>query len=221
MLVTADFVFVHIPKTAGTFIQVVLRDSVPVCADWAYAHTPYAELPERWRHLPVMCAIRNPWDWYVSWFHYSLQRGEPRGKRARSAYAAEKQAVWELLQSSGGDFKVAVTRACLGDFDHPLAAAMREQGIDFYTASVQEIVGPAIDRPDLHVLRFERLNRQLVRFLRAHDALTPKLRRAIRRRAPVRTSVHGPYADYYDDELAELVGRRASWLCSRFGYRFE
>ena len=43
----------------------------------------------------------------------------------------------------------------------------------------------------------------------------------IRAGAPVNASDHGPYRDYYDDELRDLVGKACRPLIERFGYRFE
>ena len=51
MLVTEDLVFLHIPKTGGTFIQTVLGkhlrvlDHESVLDDRTWSHTPYSSLP--------------------------------------------------------------------------------------------------------------------------------------------------------------------------------
>ncbi len=128
MLVTDSFVFLHIPKTAGSFIQTVLPDHLPVIkySYRVWTHTSYEELPERWRHLPAFCVVRNPWDWYVSWFCYTMEGRSRRDARLRSPNAdPRKRVVWEHVFRSGrADFKEAVTRACAGGFDHPLAPLM-------------------------------------------------------------------------------------------------
>jgi hypothetical protein len=228
MIVTDRFVFVHIPKTGGTFIQTVIAEHLPVVdhepmiGDATWSHTPYGDLPAEWRSLPAFCVVRNPWDWYVSWFHYQVDRGPRRRPAAEGRDPWGKHAVWTgALRSGEADFKEAVTRACTGAFDHPLAPVMREQGLDFYSARVQEIAGPAVDQPNFTVLRFERLRRQLARYLRRHADPPPELLRAIRREPRKLASEHGPYQDYYDEELRELVGEKTAWLCERFGYRFE
>jgi hypothetical protein len=229
VLVTDNFVFVHIPKTGGTFIQTVLGKHLPVVAyepvtaEPTWSHTPYSTLPARWRGLPAFCVVRNPWDWYVSWFHYQRERGPRRRTRIHGQDPWGKRAVWEgALRSGEANFNEAVTRACTGDFDHPLAPVMREEGIDLYSARVKEIVGAALDRPNFTVLKFERgLRKQLLRYLNTHTEVPRGLAAEIRRGPPMRTSEHGPYADYYDDALRELVGERARWLCERFEYRFR
>ena len=42
----------------------------------------------------------------------------------------------------------------------------------------------------------------------------------IRSAAPLNASERGPYRDYYDDELRDLVGESCRPLIERFGYAF-
>ena len=30
-------------------------------------------IPAEYAHLPAIAFIRNPWDWYVSWYHWETQ----------------------------------------------------------------------------------------------------------------------------------------------------
>jgi hypothetical protein len=113
----------------------------------------------------------------------------------------------ELLRSGQADFTEAVTRAW--DFD----------GSDFYSSSVRRIA--PVDGPSLTVLRFERLRKQLLRYLLMHGDVQQALEAAIRADPPARTSSHGSYQDYYDPELRELVAAKTGWLCERFGYAFD
>jgi hypothetical protein len=216
VLVADSFVFVHIPKTGGSFVRAVISDHLPVIDSPAGKHTPYGDLPVEWQQLPGFYVVRNPWDWYVSWYHYRTRRGPREPPRNPG-----KRALWEgPLKRGEADFKEAVTRACTGSFDDPLAPMFREQDIDLYSARVKTIAGPALERPDFTAIRFERLRMELVRFLREHAEPPAELVAAIGNDPPRRASRHGHYQDYYDDELAELVGLRTRWLCERFRFEF-
>jgi hypothetical protein len=230
VLVTRSFVFVHVPKTGGSFIQAVTAEHLAVVYRSDYTHAPYGDLPEQWRDLPACCVIRNPWDWYVSWFHYAMKSPRKRGARLRSAPIApgreeirrDKRAVWEnLLGSGSASFEEAVTRACAGDFDHPLASMIRKEGIDLYSAYLKTIAGDGLDRPNFTALRFERLRAELLRYVRNHADPPKRLRAAIRHAPPLKASEHGPYHLYYDDRLRALVAEKARWMCERFGYEYE
>jgi hypothetical protein len=72
MLVAEEFVFVHIPKTGGTFVRRCITDTVPVVAEFD-AHSFYRNLPEEFKDRPAICFRRNPWDWYVSEWEYNKQ----------------------------------------------------------------------------------------------------------------------------------------------------
>lgn len=69
MLVTNDFVFVHMPKTGGTFVRSVLNKVYPKALHFS-KHGTCAEVPEEYRHLPLLSIVRNPFDRYVSQYHY-------------------------------------------------------------------------------------------------------------------------------------------------------
>jgi hypothetical protein len=223
MLVTERFVFLHVPKTGGSFVQEVLQAHLPV-VDIAAAlrrprpaqrltHAPHPDLADRWRQLPAAWVVRNPWDWYVSWFSYQVLRA-PRRKRPMDG-------SWESAFLRGETtFKEVVTALCTEGQDQALRIAAPDKDIDLYSAFVREIIGPDVDVPNLTALRFERLRKQLVRFLDRHVDVSPELRRAIRRAPAKKQSTHRPYAEYYDSDLAELVGERTGWLCERFGYTF-
>jgi len=117
MLIADDFVFLHIPKTGGTFVQRVISEHLPDVDIGLYTHTCYDDFPEDARHLPGFYVIRNPWDWYVSWVHYSTEWGARR-KPSREISSPRKRVVWEdLLRRGQADFREAVTRACHADYD--------------------------------------------------------------------------------------------------------
>ena len=220
MVVTSGLVFVHVPRTGGAFIHGVLRDHLdpePTAPRFA-THAPYDELPAEFRDRPGFCVIRNPWDWYVSWYHHSMQRG-PRYATLRSGHP--KRDNWQALLGGGRtSFKEAVIRLCEGRLEHAFAETIRRRDTDLYSEYVRSLAGQAIERGSLDVCRFEELVPSLVDFLARHDLLSAGLRAAIEASSPVNTSEHGPYRDYYDPELRELVAHKARRLIERFGYAF-
>src|SRR5689334_18614958 len=69
MLVTDRFVFVHLPRSGGTFVSQVIQKVFPEAHEVGY-HLPLSALPAEFSHLPVLGTVRNPWDFYVSWYHH-------------------------------------------------------------------------------------------------------------------------------------------------------
>src|SRR4249920_1133486 len=73
MIVTDKFVFVHLPRSGGTFVSEVIGKFFPSAHEIGY-HLPRSLLPKEYSHLPVLGAVRNPWDFYVSWYNHVLPR---------------------------------------------------------------------------------------------------------------------------------------------------
>jgi hypothetical protein len=106
MNITPSFVFVHMPKTGGSFVSAVLRQLHGTgrlhefllrnesllsrknqVAKWlrggklAYEefnkHGTCHEIPRMAAHLPILSCMRNPYDWYVSNYKYGWWRTHP------------------------------------------------------------------------------------------------------------------------------------------------
>lgn len=220
MLVTADLVFVHVPRTGGAFIRDILREHLrpePTAPRFA-THASYEELPAEFRDRPGFCVVRNPWDWYVSWYEHTIQRGP---QFARLDSRDPKRVNWDALFDGGrSSFEDAVVRVCDGRLDHPFAATIRRRDTDLYSEYVRRLAAPAIKRGSLEVGRFEELIPFVVDFFDRHGLFTVDLREAIEGSPPANASEHGPYREYYGPELRELVAHKARWVIERFGYEF-
>ncbi|HQW36009.1 MAG TPA: sulfotransferase family 2 domain-containing protein [Thermoflexales bacterium] len=104
MNITREFVFVHLPKTGGTFVAEALRDLYaprwafsPLLRRWHFRifntaagvlglnaahveiekHAPRRAIPAQYQHLPVLACIRNPLDWYVSNYKFQFWKTNP------------------------------------------------------------------------------------------------------------------------------------------------
>jgi hypothetical protein len=220
MLVTGQLVFVHIPRTAGSFIKGVVGGELGVDAGAPRlaTHASYDELPPAFRDRPAFAIVRNPWDWYVSWYHHSLAQGP---KHARLPRGSPKRTNWKTLFSGGrGTFKEVVTRMCEARLEHPFAASARRRDVDLCSEYVHVLAERAIEERHVEAGRFEELIPFLLTFLDRHRLLTDRLQTALERSPAKNTAVRGPYADYYDQELRELVAHKARRLTERFGYSF-
>jgi hypothetical protein len=76
MLATDNLVFIHLHRSGGTFVnQLLLRHGAG--AHQLGYHLPYRELPKQYRTRPVLGALRDPFGYYVSWYHYQNGMGRP------------------------------------------------------------------------------------------------------------------------------------------------
>jgi hypothetical protein len=234
LLITKYFIFVHYKKTGGTFLRRLFRDHLP--ADWVVdrqpMHAGWNKIPEQYAHLPAIAFIRNPWDWYVSWYHWENQY---LGSGDRPTPEREGH-PWATLFGRGEyDFKEAVTRACTRrEGGRAWEIAMRAWDVDMLTASHATMTGhypaplpPELahmrppDRRPVEVARFENLRDELLSFMDRHDVPLPDgFVDAVQSYPPQHASRRSAYVDYYDDELRELVAHNARYVIAAHGYEY-
>jgi hypothetical protein len=223
VLITKHFVFVHLQKTGGNFVKAVCEQHLP--ADWLIPndlddHTSFHRIPPEHAHLPVFSLIRNPWDWYVSWYHFTVQG--PPGPRDE-----QPDSLWVRLFDRGRwDFGQAVTAACEGNSATPdppprWMRALRERDWDLYTLWYWQLAGRGVEQGRVEVGRVETLREDFVAFLRRHDIPVDEGFAATVRSMPeANVSARGEYRDYYDERLRDLVGHKARLIVERYGYEF-
>ena len=81
MIVTDKFAFVHMHKTGGQSLLNIIGASIPDARQIGY-HYPFHLLPEEYRDRPLVGMVRNPWDWYLSWYAFNT-RPEVGNRRRR------------------------------------------------------------------------------------------------------------------------------------------
>ena len=231
MIATDRFVFIHLHKSGGSFVNECLLRFFADARQIGY-HLPLSLLPPELRALPVLGFVRSPWSYYVSWYAFQSQRPRPN-------------ALFRCVSDDGTlDFKASVRNLVnLGDDaprlqrllaalpDHYAAdgfglnlpsfalAPILESGLGFYSFLFQYMyTAPGIEPV---IGRCENLRRDLLDFLgRAAAPVSDELREFVLDAPPRNASRHGDWRDYYDRELAELVAQKDAVIVDRFGYRF-
>ncbi len=236
MIITDRFVFVHMHKTGGQFLNEIITRCIPDQRTVGY-HLPHAEVPAEAAHLPVVGMVRNPWDWYVSWYAFNkrpginnplfrvVSNGGLEGFKAtvsnlvqlgseRSASVGHREALIRLLPDTlDGNRGVGLTR----DSIRNLAAS--EQG--YYSWLFDRMLGSGCDGQTF-IGRFENLQQDfLAIMMRLSVGESEALRREFGQRERKNVSRHSHYSHYYDDESKELVADMETALAERFGYEFE
>ncbi len=224
MILTPRFVFIHLHKSGGTFVNETLLAFVPGAQKIGH-HAPASLLPASHAGLPVLGVIRNPWEYYVSWFTFQSERRtyvwqafSEDGKldfeatTRRMLRAGENDALIDrLIEHAPVAFphrQMNLTKACI--------EGMRGQPHGWYTFLFQRMYA---DLP-VHFLRKENLREGLLDFLRRHGFDTPAIEQHVRHAPPVNTTAHAPYRNYYCAALARLLEDREQEVVGRFGYTF-
>jgi hypothetical protein len=229
MIVTDRFVFLHLHKSGGSFVNEALLRFVPTARRIGY-HLPRLLIPVESLHLPVLGFVRNPWSYYVSWYNFQSQRPAPNtlfrvlSENGQLQFAGT---IRNMLQLGSGSPSlgavIASMPASYGNSGLNLPkfalAGIKNSGLGFYSFLYQYIYGE-LDR-NLTVQRAENLRVTLLEYLHSvGHRVTAAANDFVMDATARNTSEHGPYAGYYDDELRDLVAERDKLVISRHGYRF-
>lgn len=243
MLSTPDFVFVHMPKTGGTFVTEMLRKVYgDALVEFGRKHGTCEEIPEIEHGKPVLSVIRSPFDRYVSQYHYGWWKTHGDEYCDRRAVLAEyphypEVSFSEFVLIANSHFVNSHRGRPTGYVNGLLPEAMRpgwhtEQYVRFFcrqprTAfadlSERHIRSGALEEYEypVHFLRTETLNRDLVEYLRRFQVPETVLRKILEH-APVQPDeafearAKASARDYFDDETTEFVMRREAFLFNRF-----
>jgi len=193
---------------------------------------PRALLPSEFSHLPVFGTVRNPWEFYVSWYHHQ-QSSNRHGPLISFVTENRKldfvQTTRNALNLGVSDDKLDVLiRALPEDFNYQerhvsnltrdVMRKIRGTGMGLYTFRFNHLFGQA---DDVFFCRVESLRSDLMAFFETIGIASDALRSYVIGLDKKNISEHLHYSTYYTPELAELVLIRDRPLIERFGYVFE
>ena len=239
MIVTDHFVFIHVSRTGGTFLNKLIMQQVPGARMLQY-HGHLRDLPAAYAQLPVIGFVRNPWDWYVSMY---------------SDYRRKGQFVFQILSDRGTlDFERTVSRFLnLGDgsaasrrlLQHLARVAPRvinrgrparnhlpglrsehfanySEGVGYYTWLFQ-LMFQSERGHAIHLGRFENLREEALRlFEETGTPITDPIAAYLGEAKPLNASPRPKnFVGAYAPELEQLVAEKERYLVDQFGYEFS
>ncbi len=227
MIATRRFIYIHLHKSGGTFVNECLLRFFPDARQLGY-HLPRSLIPPELASLPVLGFVRNPWSYYVSWYSFQSQMAQPNALFrcvSEDRTLGFSGTIRNLLELGSGSDKlddlVARLPASYGNQGLNLPgfalAPIRNSGKGFYSYLFDYMYGggnvPAV------VGRVENLRADLLDFLSGLGTPIPQpLREFIQHEPPRNRSRHGEAAGHYDAELSALVARRDCAVIEAFGY---
>lgn len=228
MIVTQRFVFIHLHKSGGSFINDCLLRFVPNARSIGY-HLPRLLIPAEAAHLPVLGFVRNPWSYYVSWYNFQARRPAPNAMfnilsdNGRLGFDAT---VRNMLELGCGSARLTALLAAMpahygnSGLNVPAfaLAPIRNSGLGFYSFLYEYLYG---DLSSMTVERAEDLRLKLLEYLESvGHRVTHAMNDFVMDAAPLNTSEHAPYMDYYSNELRDLVAEKDAVIIARHGYQF-
>jgi hypothetical protein len=235
MLVTDKFVFLHLPRAGGTFVYEVIRKFFPSAHEIGY-HLPRELLPREYLHLPILGTVRNPWEFYVSWYHhqYSNIRYSPLTNVLFASLSDNRkldflQTIRNALDLGVNDDKLNVLIQALPEnldyqkrhipnLTKKMMRKIQGTGLGLYTFRFNQLFGQA---DDVFFCRVESLRSDLLDFFERIGIANEDLRNYVfgLDKKNISESLH--YSTYYTPELVDLVSIHDCQLVDRFGFTFD
>lgn len=228
MIVTDRFVFLHMHKSGGSFVNECLMRFVPSARQVGY-HLPRSLVPPQYADLPALGLVRSPWSYYVSWYSFQAQKRQSNelfrilSEDGKLDFSGTLHNMLDL-GSRGGKLDAllkALPPTYTGrglNVPSPVLERIRASNLGFYSFLYQYVFdGPG----QLHVGRLEHLRDDLPRmFAAVGQPINTAIDTYIRSEQPRNVSAHKDYPSYYDDKLCALVAERDALVIGRHGYRF-
>jgi len=224
LIVENKFAYVHVPKTAGSYITKILQNSLNTeTIDKNNPHIYPLEVVEL--VCPVLCTVRNPFDWYVSWVHYfkTTRKINPMYTAITNAEDIPfKEILMNLLSDNinipDSEFKsysYSKNYLSMGERIYTVTE-MKSNDIGFLTWIMKESISCITE---VTVMKYENFKEELPAYLENIGIPNASIITEIAETPVINKSLHDPdFMSYYDDELIELVLHKDRKIFERFGY---
>jgi hypothetical protein len=221
-MITDKFIHIHIPRTGGTSLRVFLSQDLKnnihvIDRQFHLSLDKSTEVFERKTNSSIVpdsfAFVRNPWDWYVSAYHFLMTNGHLKTANNTST-----------KDSPLGTFETFITniykrtKGTIPFQDYPLRLWLRR--FDNYSDSFYSLTQDEVD----YIGRFENLIPDLtdilINKLEVPDLTPEKIIDGMTNKKAHKTK-HAPYQDLYNDSMVNMVGEIDKKLIDQFNYMFK
>ncbi len=237
MILCERFVFIHFPKTGGTFVSAVLQELLGKLGqpyEEADKHGLVSSIPKEYTGVPIVACVRNPFDLKVSVYRFGWWRTNTVGNDLALARAkwprfpdiafSEFVEWWDtmsptpLAAAAVNPFASSVGRASLRFVEY----FSRDPRVAWSDLSEESIARGSYRKhlAPVHFLRMERLNTDLVDYLASVGYERREL--GFIADMPLMLPPEGgrggsdPWEQHYTPELLRAVGHRERLLLQLF-----
>jgi hypothetical protein len=246
MFETKDIIFIHLPKTGGTFVHKFIEDQCAKNPDFiktyfknpghGYKHATINLEEKKIRKKHVLGTVRNPFDHYVSWYSWSFRSG--------NIMAVKKDKLFEEWREFRNKFKNPKDtegfrywlKMILSKYfiNSPIPSNQNSKNNSrsyleddighstwlflkmYYQSDLSYLKNPELNLIVDSYIRTEHLYEDLIKHFRFLKEDFDNFK--IKK---INSSNRlDNYRDYYDDELIELVYHKDKYLFDKFNYAF-
>lgn len=229
MIIADRFVFLHLHKSGGSFVNECLLRHVPDARQIGY-HLPRAMIPSSHADLPVIGFTRSPWSYYVSWYAFQKRNRTPNplfrvlSRGGVLEFDATIRNMLSLGDSAGlideviAALPTTYTNRGL-NLPGTALASLRGTRRGFFSFLYNHIYGDTPGRR--YIGRMELLRDSLLLAMQSvGQPVSASMLEFVQRAPEKNVSEHGNYRHYYTLDLQQEVARRDREVIDRHGYQF-
>ena len=233
MIFHPDFVFAHLEKTGGTFIEKFLSRRIKDAN-----HRPkvnrhdslylYKDDIEGYENIIKVGYIRNPYDWYLSFWCFSNDGKHPYSQHLYESKESKKDInVWiEQLFKLTKVIPRYIARPPTLDLSIPVKLDIGLLTFRYLTVYHHPDVFDDIENHSKYlvlnrVLKFENLTKELENFFSENLCnLSEKQLSQLYEMPNMRKTDHDHYSKYYTKEIIDLIRRKDRIIVDTYNYTF-
>ncbi|MFT5504505.1 MAG: hypothetical protein ACI845_004254 [Gammaproteobacteria bacterium] len=235
MITTPNFAFVHMHKTGGQSLINIIGQNIGNTRMIGY-HYPIKMLPSDAVDLPIVGMVRNPWDWYISWYAFNTRPNvsNPLFFILSDGFQADyRQTLKNLIclssnQASSQHYRRALIDILPETLDDNNGVGLTKESIrelessehGYYSWQFRRMHGEMGN--NLHIGRFENLQDDFLSIMRTLTVEEADAMQSSFEKMPkLNASSHSHYSQYLDTELKDLIADKDDWIINQFDYEFE
>jgi len=231
MIISDRFVFIRLKKCAGTFVSTLLEVMFSDARSKRLGHNSVADIEPQDRHKTIFGTVRNPWDWYVSYYSYTKSKA---GWRTLHAGGTFDYWLGELFRAGlhgaepkklgGGQIHTErMNTLGIGPYTYCFVQRYFEDPeVVFKNWNVDRILSGDLGSLGCkNYCRVEDLRNELLRFFASIDLeLTPEQHSGLMSYPIKNNSNFGERITetFYDEEKSALIREKEELIVRMFGY---
>jgi len=242
MYITKQFIYLHVPKTGGqTMLRMLERFRFMFRGRGRGFHRSVDSLnPKMLEDKQKYALVRNPWDWYTSWYYYLKETPSLHNvlfktisNNGKYSFKRSINNLFDMIEGGeeiNGEFNTAIVNA-------PLRRPLQVSGDDVermqsWDCGLQSfyyhylIFGDeALDSHDysnVTIGKQETSREDHLNFFKSLGIENDRLTKTItnHRRLNATKKDYGKYQDQYDNALRDRVAEKESYIIEKYGYTF-
>ena len=211
MIISDDFVFLHLQKCGGSFVRTVLVEHFGA-KKVGPNHDGYLNIRDKDKEKFIFGTIRNPYSWYISLYH-KHREDVPKSFFRTTLHGDPSFPVWlkRFMTAKGRMHDIDFNHAAKLDIGPYTYRAMRSYGLNRQPRTKLDIRFAKI-----HYIKTADLNHGLSSLLQ--ERLDKDKVESILNKEKIHTSTHMHYLEYYDQESKDLVYQKDKLIFDRWNF---